>query len=149
MIRIQRVTESTLEKVLPLIRKYQAFYGTSPAGSANRRFFRRLVRDSSRGALFLALGDKKEALGFATLYFLPSSLSAQTACVLNDLYTVAARRRQGVAGALLRSCAEHALKKGLRKIEWQTQVSNKTAQRFYEKTHASKTSWIHYAMTLK
>jgi GNAT superfamily N-acetyltransferase len=148
VIRIKRVTESLVEKVLPLIKKYQGFYRVSPNDSKNKKFFRELARSRNKGVLLMALDTKGSAIGFATLYFLPSSLSAQTACVLNDLYTIPRHRGAGVARTLLQACKEHALARGFNHLEWQTEASNARAQRLYGRLPASKSEWLHYSMKL-
>lgn len=148
MIQIKRVTGSLLNKVLPLIKKYQRFYRVSPNASKNESFFRKLTRSQNKGVLLMALDATGSAVGFATLYFLPSSLSAQTACVLNDLYTIPRHRGAGVARTLLQACKEQALARGFNKMEWQTEAANKRARRLYDRLPTSKSPWLHYSMKL-
>ena len=100
--RIETVNNLNFEKVLPLIARYQEFYQRIPDAEANRRHFGQFLGGNHPlGVQFLAVADEGTALGFATLYFLPSSLSAGSSSVLNDLYTVPEARRHGVARALL------------------------------------------------
>lgn len=148
-LRIKPVNESSLEKVLPLIKKYQGFYGAFPNAVKTKSFFLQLIRNRSKGILLAAFNTEGAAIGFATLYFIPSSLSVQTTCLLNDLYTTTNQRGKGVARTLLQACREHALARGFKRLEWQTQESNKTAQRLYDQMSASKSRWSHYSMRLE
>ena len=146
-IRIEAVTESTFERLLPLIEEYQRFYRCVPDRSKNRQFFSRLL-DGAVGIQFIALRNDA-IVGFSTLYFVPSSLSAATQCVLNDLYTVPQERSRGVARALIDHCARHASGRGFPSLNWQTQKSNHTAQRLYNRFGAAKSDWLDFSLSLK
>ena len=146
--RIEPVTDANFEKVIPLIGHYQRFYRQTPDEARNRRFFGQFVGGHNRVAtLFVAIGKNEEAVGFATLYFVPSSLSARTSCVLNDLFTGVEARGQGIGRALLDHCREHARRRGFTSLDWQTEQSNTTAQRLYDKIGATRSSWFSYSLT--
>jgi GNAT superfamily N-acetyltransferase len=146
---VKPVSEATLNQVLPLIKKYQAFYRAYPNAGKTKKFFLQLILNRGKGILLAVFNAEGLALGFATLYFLPSSLSAQTTCVLNDLYTIPTQRRKGAAKALLHACRQYALAKGFKQLEWHTQASNKTAQKLYARMPAARSGWYHYSMMLE
>lgn len=149
-MKIELVTESMLDELMPLLLAYQRFYRMTPDTERTRDFFRALtVPGNPTGILLLARGEKGEALGFATLYFVPSSLSARTVCVLNDLFTVPATRQRGVGRALIARAADYARERGFRSLDWQTETSNKTAQRLYDKLPAGKSEWYYYSLPLE
>ncbi len=146
MIEIEAVTPRNFKRVLPLIAQYQRFYGAKPDDAANRRFFRRFLRNRRRGIQFLAVAQGREAVGFATLYFGLSSLSATAACTLNDLFSIPKARGRGVGSALIAHCAAHARRKGFSRIEWQTRVDNHRARKFYARLPARSSLWRFYSL---
>ena len=142
---IETVSESNFERVLPLIGHYQEFYQRVCDEGANRRHFGQLLGGQSpMGVQFVAIDASGQALGFATLYFLPSSLGACLSCVLNDLFTLPSARGQGVGRALIAHCRQQARLRGYAALEWQTAPDNEPSQRLYDKLGASRESWLHY-----
>ncbi|MBI3505885.1 MAG: GNAT family N-acetyltransferase [Proteobacteria bacterium] len=146
MIRVEPVSPANFSRALPLIAQYQRFYGKTPDAAANRRFFSRFLRNKRRGMQLLARGDDGRPLGFATLYFYYSSLSAEPVCTLNDLFTVREARGKGVGRALMERCVHVARRRGLPRLEWQTHVHNRRSQRFYSKFPASSDVWRSYSL---
>lgn len=145
-IRIKRVDVRSLKKILPLIANYQRFYGEKPDARRNRSFFSRLVRQGDRCVQFVALDANDAAVGFATLYSQPSSLTARTACVMNDLYVVPTHRGSGVGQRLVERSRAFALSRRARHLEWMTKTSNTTAQRLYARLSAARTEWYYYCL---
>lgn len=144
---IETVDAENFEQVLPLIAGYQEFYQRIPDEAANRKHFSQFLGGQHPlGIQFLAISADGRPLGFATLYFLPSSLSARTSCVLNDLFTSAEARKQGVGEALVRHCLEHAGLRGYASLDWQTAPSNTVAQSLYDRLGAKRVSWYHYSL---
>lgn len=118
--------------MVPLFEAYRAFYRAAPNAVSAETFLReRLERDES---IVLVARDaaSREALGFAQLYRLFSSVRMVPQLLLNDLYVVPAARRRGVGLALMRAVEAFALANGARHLELTTQVHNRTAQRLYE-----------------
>jgi GNAT superfamily N-acetyltransferase len=148
-MRVQIVDHESFEKVLPLIGAYQRFYGMEPDEERNRVYFQQFLEDHSRGVLFWAADEEGSPLGFATLYFNPSSLSASTVCAFNDLYVVESEREQGIAIALGRCCLIHALERGFTSVEWMTKPSNRDARRIYERLPTLKSEWYLYTLPLE
>jgi GNAT superfamily N-acetyltransferase len=148
MMRIETVTGDTFEKVLSLIADYQRFYGCTPDEAKNRAYFSRFIDDQSQGVQFVALDDDDEACGFATLYFMPSSLSAQTACTFNDLYAVPGQRGQGVALALGFHALRYARDLGFGSVSWLTRPTNAEARRIYDGLLAKRSEWLMYEVSL-
>ena len=145
-VRIRRVDGELLERILPLIAAYQVFYHQVPDDARNRAFFARYTGDHPQGVQFAALDGDDTPLGFATLYFLPSSLSGADYCYLSDLFTVPEARGRGVARALLAHASAHARGRGFSHVEWLTARSNATAQRLYDKLPTSRSEWYYYAL---
>ena len=138
---IRPVNGDLLDVVLPLIADYQRFYEQEVDEDRNRLFFGGLAEPDA--AQFVAF-EGEHALGFVTLYFLPSSLSAKRYCLLNDLYTVPEARGKGVGRALIAHAQGYAASKGYGDMEWLTSTSNVRAQRLYDSLPTRKSSWYIY-----
>jgi ribosomal protein S18 acetylase RimI-like enzyme len=52
---------------------------------------------------------------------------------LEDLFVSTEHRRQGLGEFLIENCAAFAKESGARRLYWQTQRSNESAQRLYSK----------------
>ncbi len=135
MIKIFTVdNEELFEKVLPLIAAYQVFYEATPNEAHNRTFFSQFMRDPSAGVQFVALDETGKAVGFATLYYCFSSVSAEKLCILNDLYMLPELNTgnlKSMGTALIRHCFDYAVQKGFRKVCGTTSRTNFKAQRLY------------------
>ena len=146
LITIQAVNRTNFDGLLPLIAAYQEFYGITPNTARNREHFGGLIDHPTEGCQWLALDNECQAVGFATLYFTKSTLSAGTSCVLNDLYTKPERRGNGIAQALIAACSSYAASRGYDSMEWVTQKSNTAAQKLYDKLGTGKSEWFHYSL---
>ena len=142
-MKIETIGNAQFEAVLPLIAAYQEFYRQVPSLERNRTHFSQYLTNHEQGILFGAFLDDK-AIGFCTLYFLPSSLSGETMCVLNDIYTLPEYRGLGVARALLAESRTYAKQRGFSNLEWWTAESNATAQRLYDQLGARRSAWYLY-----
>ncbi len=148
-LRVETVTSDSFEQVLPLIEDYQRFYKATPNRERNIAHFSRYLHDHSEGILFVAIDNSDgAALGFATIYYMPSSVQARATAVFNDLYTVEGLRGRGVGIQLATRVFQYAKSKGYDHIGWHTQKENRKAQRLYDFTHADKSEWINYDLAL-
>lgn len=146
-LRTVAVTRERLDDLIPLIGEYQRFYGAEPNPARNRAFFGDLLEQPELAAQFAAIDETGRIVGFATLYFLPSSISARTYAVLNDLCTVPEFRARGVGRLLVERCQELAQERGLNSLEWLTQKENETAQRLYNSLPTQRSEWFIYTMS--
>ena len=146
-LRTLPVTLPLLEELLPLIGEYQRFYGAEPDTARNRAFFGDLIEQPELSAQFAAVNEKGKIVGFATLYFLPSSISARTYAMLNDLYTRPECRGQGVGRLLIQRCQGLVKERGLSSLEWLTQKENEKAQRLYNSFPVQKSEWLTYTLS--
>lgn len=149
IFRITTARPTDSEGLLPLISQYQLFYGAQPDAARNHAFFAPYWSDDNPlGAQFIARGEESDsaALGFATVYFLPSSTGARTFALLNDLFCLPSLRGQGLGRALVLHARAYAGARGYQGLEWQTQVENLTAQRLYDSLGAQRTAWYTYSL---
>lgn len=146
-VEIRQVNEDLLPLVLPLFADYQVFYKTKPNTQKNETFLKGLLKAPNEGAQFLAF-DASKAVGFATLYYARSSVSAAVLGTLNDLYVVPKSRGAGVGHALMAHCAHFLAERGIGEMIWFTHTSNRTAQRLYDTFEANKDTWLQYSLKL-
>ena len=128
---VRQATVSDVPALAPLFDGYRVFYGYPSDPDLARRFLSdRLERRES--VIFIAETDG-EAVGFAQLYPSFSSGRAARIFVLNDLFVVPGRRREGIGAALLAAAAEHGRAAGAVRLTLSTAVDNAAAQAAYER----------------
>lgn len=126
---IRRATESDVDAIAPLFDRYRQFY-RQPADLTRAGMF--LQQRLSRGeSVVLAAEIEGEAVGFAQLYPMYSSVRTSRIWVLNDLYVEPGARRRGVARALLDAAAGHARDDGAVRIVLETGRDNAAARALY------------------
>jgi GNAT superfamily N-acetyltransferase len=144
---IVSVTEADLPDLLPLIRAYCDFYGVSPADEELLAMSRALIADPEReGVQLIARDSGGAAIGFATVFWSWSTLSAARLGVMNDLFVDPAARGTGTAQALIEACLERARQHGADSLSWQTARDNARAQALYERIGARREEWIDYSL---
>jgi ribosomal protein S18 acetylase RimI-like enzyme len=142
---IQPVRTDMLDLLLPLFADCQQFYRAKPDEARNRAFLMHLLATPTLGIQNLVTQDGV-ALGFSTLYYPLSSVSAQPYCLLNDLYVAPGGRGRGIGKALIQLAREHAASQGSACLRWQTEQSNETAQRLYDRLGATRSAWYSYSL---
>lgn len=141
---IEIVDENNLNEVLPLIRKYLAFYQVNDIDDEkNAKYFSQFGQDTDKGCLFGYRASGK-MVGFATVYFSFSSTILSKVAILNDLFTLEEFRRQGIGTELIKHCATFAKDRGAARLQWVTAVENKTAQAVYDAIGAKHSTWEIY-----
>jgi GNAT superfamily N-acetyltransferase len=121
---------------LPLWEGYNAFYGRFGATALPsevtsvtwERFF-----DADEPVHALVAEQQGKLLGFAHYLFHRSTIQIPPTCYLQDLFTHGRARRKGIGRALIEAVFERASVAGSPHVYWQTQESNLTAQKLYER----------------
>ncbi|MBI5103996.1 MAG: GNAT family N-acetyltransferase, partial [Solirubrobacterales bacterium] len=99
-VSVARVREEDLEDLLPLMRAYCDFYEVAPADEDLLALSRALIADPRReGVQVLARDWRGRAVGFATVFWTWSTLSAARLGLLNDLFVAEHARGAGAAEA--------------------------------------------------
>ncbi len=147
-VQVEPIATEQLETLLPMIAAYQGFYGADDIRTErNRSFFRRFIAPSKEG-MMLGAWREEELVGYACLYWHFSSTRAVETVLMNDLYVDEAVRGEGIGRALIEASADVARERGAHHLEWSTRPDNVTAQRLYDSTGASKSTWIEYELPL-
>ena len=146
---IARVTEADLPELLPLMRGYCDFYEVDPGDEALLAMSRELIADPDKEGLQLIARDAGRAIGFATIFWTWSTLSASRIGVMNDLFVHPDGRGSGAADALIQACAERCRERGATTLEWSTARDNLRAQQVYERVGGTRDErWLGYSLEL-
>ncbi|WP_017445212.1 GNAT family N-acetyltransferase [Gayadomonas joobiniege] len=140
------VDQNNLDLLLPLIHQYQKFYGIKGVTEEkNREFFLQFGKNKATGCQFMYLVEDKP-VAFATVYFSFASTIPGRVAILNDLYTIPSHRNNGYAKRLIFHCRAYAKDQGAARLQWVTAISNKSAQKFYDKLNSQKSHWLFYTL---
>jgi GNAT superfamily N-acetyltransferase len=146
-MQIDQVTEADLDDLLPLMRGYCDFYEVAPSDDDLLLMSRVLIEDPEReGLQLIARDDEGRAVGFATIFWSWSTLSARRLAVMNDLFVAADSRGGGYADALIRACVDRARARRASALGWQTAKDNHRAQAVYERVGGKREEWLDYSL---
>jgi GNAT superfamily N-acetyltransferase len=147
---ISTVAEADLPELLPLMRGYCDFYEVDPSDAELLALARELIASPDRDGLQLIARDESgRAVGFATIFWTWSTLSASRIAVMNDLFVSPDARGGGTADALIEACAERARERGATSLDWQTARDNERARRVYDRVGGrADDRWVDYALAL-
>ncbi|MCW2762748.1 MAG: family N-acetyltransferase [Marmoricola sp.] len=84
-----------------------------------------------------------EVVGFAHHRHYARPSEGSCGLFLDDLYTLAGARGQGIGRSLINALVELARERGCAKVRWVTAPDNTTAQRLYDDV-AERTDWLTY-----
>ena len=144
-MHIEAVTEADIDELLPLMRGYCEFYEAGPSDEALAHMTLTLMDDPDlEGVQLIARDDDGRALGFATIFWSWSTLSAGRIGVMNDLFVHPDGRGGGYAEALIAACVDHARERGAVSLQWQTALDNHRAQAVYDRVGGARRDWVHY-----
>jgi GNAT superfamily N-acetyltransferase len=132
------------------MRGYCDFYEVSPSDEELLAFSRELLATPELdGVQLLARDDEGRAIGFATILWTWSTLSASRIAVMNDLFVSQDGRGSGAADALIEACAERAREHGATSLEWQTARDNDRARKVYDRVGGRMSDrWVDYDLSL-
>jgi GNAT superfamily N-acetyltransferase len=134
-LTIRPIARSDHAQWLPLWDGYNAFYGRAddtaldPAVTAMswERFF-----DADEPVHALVAEQDGRLLGLVHYLFHRSTITVGPSCYLQDLFTTAQARGQGVGRALIEAVYAAARQAGAARVYWQTHETNATAMRLYD-----------------
>ena len=113
-----------------LARGYKEFYKTATSDEEFEAAWKRLLRQD--GVFGLGAKIDGRLVGIAHFLF-HTSVWADKACYLQDLFTEREMRRRGVARALIEAVAQAARQQGAKRYYWLTHESNAVARALYDR----------------
>jgi len=143
-LTIERVTETDLTELLPLMRAYCDFYEVAPSDDELMALSRALLADPEREGIQLLARDEGRAVGFATIFWSWATTSAERIGVMNDLFVAPEARGTGLAAALIEACRAECAARGAGKLTWQTAPDNAAAIKVYDRVGAIREQWVDY-----
>jgi len=149
-LRIRPVVRADRDRWLLLWEGYNAFYGRTgdtaldPAITAMtwERFF-----DAYEPVHALVAERDGRLLGLTHYLFHRSTTAIEPSCYLQDLFTTAQARGQGVGRALIEAVYAAAGAAGASRVYWQTHETNTTAMKLYDQV-AEKSGFLVYRKLL-
>jgi GNAT superfamily N-acetyltransferase len=143
-LTIERVTETDLTALLPLMRAYCDFYEVAPSDDALLSLARALIADPEREGVQLLARSEGRAVGFATIFWSWATTSAERIGVMNDLFVAPEARGTGLAAALIEACRAECAVRGAGTLTWQTAPDNAAAMKVYDRVGATREQWVDY-----
>jgi GNAT superfamily N-acetyltransferase len=147
-LKVERVTETDLGELLPLMRAYCDFYAVAPSDEALLALARALIEDPEHEGVQL-LAREGGAVGFATIFWSWATTSAERIGVMNDLFVAPEARGTGVAEALIEACRAECAARGAGKLTWQTAMDNTAAMKVYDRVGATREQWVDYWLSVE
>jgi GNAT superfamily N-acetyltransferase len=149
-VRIRPIEQDDFAAWKPLWDGYNAFYGRSEATALPskvteatwQRFF-----DPAEPVFALVAETGGRLVGLTHYLFHRSTTRIELTCYLQDLFTAPAERGRGIGRALIEGVYEQARRAGLRRVYWQTHVSNEAGRLLYDKV-ATHLGFIVYSKDL-
>jgi GNAT superfamily N-acetyltransferase len=147
MTAIEPAGERDLDELLPLMRAYCDFYEVKPSDADLLAMSRALIADPEReGVQLIARDDAGAVIGFATIFWTWSTLSAARLGTMNDLFVAPEGRGSGAADALIEACVERCREHGATQLEWSTALDNDRAQAVYNRVGGQSSRWLDYTL---
>jgi GNAT superfamily N-acetyltransferase len=144
-VTVDVVGEADLGDLLTLMRGYCDFYEVSPSDEALLELSRTLIADPAlEGVQFIARSDEGATIGFATVFWLWSTLSASRVGLMNDLFVAPEGRGSGAAEALIEACRGACRERGATRLTWRTAKDNARAQVVYDRVGGTREEWLDY-----
>jgi GNAT superfamily N-acetyltransferase len=143
---VRPVARSDYAQWLPLWDGYNTFYGrsgeTALAPEITQMTWVRFF-DAYEPVHALVAESRGRLVGLAHYLFHRSTTTIAPVCYLQDLFSDASARGQGVGRALITELYERARQAGASRVYWQTHETNQTAQTLYDKV-AERSGFIVY-----
>jgi GNAT superfamily N-acetyltransferase len=144
---IRSVTRTDFAQWQPLWDGYNRFYGRDPLASEITQMTWSRFFDAYEPVHAWVAEKDGQLLGLVHYLFHRSTISIEPTCYLQDLFTKEAARGQGVGRALIEAVYAQAKIAGSGRLYWQTQESNLTARKLYDKL-AERSGFIVYRMQI-
>lgn len=139
---IRSAQPADFEQWLPLWEGYNSFYKRTVPAEVTRSTWARFFDAYEPMHAVVAERDSR-LIGLVHYLFHRNTAMLAPTCYLQDLFTAAELRGQGVGRALIEAVYERAQAAGSPRVYWMTQESNTTARRLYDQV-AEYSGFIQY-----
>jgi GNAT superfamily N-acetyltransferase len=142
---LERVVESDLTDLLPLIREYCRFNGVERTDGELLVLSRALIADPDHeGVQILARAVDAHATGFATLVWTWATWVGGRIGIMSDLFVAAPARGSGLGRVLIEACRRECERVEARGLMWTTAKDNAPARGLYESVGARSRERVDY-----
>jgi GNAT superfamily N-acetyltransferase len=141
-LTIRSAVPADFEQWLPLWEGYNSFYERSVPAEVTRMTWSRFF-DAYEPMHAIVAERDGQLLGLVHYLFHRNTAMLGPTCYLQDLFTLAKTRGQGIGRALIEAVYERAQAAGSPRVYWMTQESNATARRLYDQV-AEYSGFIQY-----
>ncbi len=142
LLTVRSAVPADFEQWLPLWEGYNTFYQRTVPPEVTRMTWSRFF-DAYEPMHAIVAGRDGQLLGLVHYLFHRNTAMLGPTCYLQDLFTVATTRGQGIGRALIEAVYERAQAAGSTRVYWMTQESNATARRLYDQV-AEYSGFIQY-----
>lgn len=142
MLMVRSAVPADFGEWLPLWEGYNRFYERVVPAEVTQMTWSRFFDAYEPMHALVAVIDSR-LLGLVHYLFHRNTAMIAPTCYLQDLYTAAAARGQGVGRALIEAVCERARAAGSPRVYWMTQENNVTARRLYDQV-AERSGFIQY-----
>lgn len=104
----------------------------TPNPEAQRRGLARIIEDPEIGAV-LVVKEGEQIIGMVNLLFTISTALGERVSLLEDMIVLPTGRGKGIGAKLLSEAISFSRMKGCKRVTLLTDLSNRSAQRFYAK----------------
>jgi GNAT superfamily N-acetyltransferase len=150
-IQVREARPDDFEQWLPLWEGYNAFYEragpTAVSEAMTRTTWGRFFDADEPMHALVAETDEERLVGLVHYLFHRNTVMVGPICYLQDLFTAADVRGQGVGRALIEAVYALAKAAGSTRVYWQTHETNATARRLYDAV-ATNSGFIVYRRDL-
>jgi len=130
-MKIIRINEHYLSKLVTVFEEYRAFCDFEPSPKETHDFLAKLMRNEG-SVLFIAVDpDSDNVMGFVNLYPSYSSLALKRLWILNDLGVSSHFRGRNVSKALIQRVLSFAKETQAIRVELKTGKDNDRAMQLY------------------
>lgn len=141
-LNVRSAVPADFERWLPLWEGYNTFYQRTVPPEVTRMTWSRFFDAYEPMHAIVAERDGR-LLGLVHYLFHRNTAMLGPTCYLQDLFTAAETRGQGIGRALIEAVYERAQAAGSPRVYWMTQESNTTARRLYDQV-AENSGFIQY-----
>lgn len=142
-ISVRPISKNDQDEWRTLWSEYLTFYKTTLPESVYDMTFQRLLTDERYDPMGLVAEQDGAVVGLVHYLQHRHCWRHENVIYLQDLYTAAACRGQGVGRALIEAVYARCDAGGLETVYWTTENTNVTAMRLYEKI-GTRTGFIKY-----